>query len=369
MKLTKRGRYWWVDFRLPDGRRRRLSTGEEDRAAAQRKAPEVVHAAMTERPSPSSVLSLGAVLERTFIEHWQPKRSAPVMRRIVDVLKREIGWRPLDEVTYTVLKAYCQGLLDAGKAPATVNRRMSAVGVALREASRRGEFGAVDVPHFAEDNKRERYLSEDEEGRLFGWLHDKATAAERDPDGHPEEWWYVFQLGAFLLHTGFRFSEAFKFVLDGDRAVLLHGETKSGVGRAVPLTAWALQAAQHLTRSPVHDRLRDDPNAHAWVDHRWKQAARATGLADVTLHILRHTCASRLVQRGVDIFTVSKWLGHSSVKVTERYAHHAPEALSQALAALERRPAPVEGCLRGTQVLPERSESSDRGTPGVRKCL
>jgi integrase len=54
----------------------------------------------------------------------------------------------------------------------------------------------------------------------------------------------------------------------------------------------------------------------------------------VNIHILRHTCASRLLERGVDLYTVSKWLGHSSVKVTERYAHLARNALEGACAAL-----------------------------------
>lgn len=36
------------------------------------------------------------------------------------------------------------------------------------------------------------------------------------------------------------------------------------------------------------------------------------------------TFASRLVQEGFPIYTVSKWLGHSSVVVTQRYAHFAP---------------------------------------------
>jgi integrase len=42
-------------------------------------------------------------------------------------------------------------------------------------------------------------------------------------------------------------------------------------------------------------------------------------------HLFRHTFASLAVQSGVDIYKVSKWMGHSSVKVTEVYAHLAPK--------------------------------------------
>jgi len=45
------------------------------------------------------------------------------------------------------------------------------------------------------------------------------------------------------------------------------------------------------------------------------------GIEGVTFHTLRNTYASRLVQGGVDLYTVSKRLGHGDVKTTARYAH------------------------------------------------
>lgn len=52
---------------------------------------------------------------------------------------------------------------------------------------------------------------------------------------------------------------------------------------------------------------------------------KRAGLKKTGFHILRHTFASRLVQTGVSIYKVSKWLGHSSVDVTMSYSHLAPE--------------------------------------------
>lgn len=53
-------------------------------------------------------------------------------------------------------------------------------------------------------------------------------------------------------------------------------------------------------------------------------------------HCLRHTFASRLVQRGVDIRTVQQLLGHKTIAMTMRYAHLSPGNLHEAVAKLER---------------------------------
>ncbi|MFZ0462365.1 MAG: site-specific integrase, partial [Candidatus Acidiferrales bacterium] len=53
----------------------------------------------------------------------------------------------------------------------------------------------------------------------------------------------------------------------------------------------------------------------------FKLACGKAEITGVTWHTLRHTFASRLVARGVDIVTVKELLGHSSITVTMRYTH------------------------------------------------
>ncbi len=52
-------------------------------------------------------------------------------------------------------------------------------------------------------------------------------------------------------------------------------------------------------------------------------------------HDLRHTFATRLVQRGIDLYKISKLLGHHDIKMTQRYAHHYPESLRDGVEVLE----------------------------------
>jgi integrase len=63
----------------------------------------------------------------------------------------------------------------------------------------------------------------------------------------------------------------------------------------------------------------------------WAAARRDAGIK-VRFHDLRHTCASWLVQAGVPLLTVRDFLGHSTVAMTQRYAHLAPQHLQDAIA-------------------------------------
>ena len=72
------------------------------------------------------------------------------------------------------------------------------------------------------------------------------------------------------------------------------------------------------------DRLKDIPKeCESWME--------VAGIENFRWHDLRHTFASRLVSWGVSLYAVQAFLGHSSIKVTERYSHLAQEYLQQAI--------------------------------------
>ena len=55
----------------------------------------------------------------------------------------------------------------------------------------------------------------------------------------------------------------------------------------------------------------------------------------VVCHSLRHTFASWLVQRGTPLYEVAKLMGHSTIRMTERYSHLAPDSLRKTALSLE----------------------------------
>ena len=65
-------------------------------------------------------------------------------------------------------------------------------------------------------------------------------------------------------------------------------------------------------------------------------AAKRAGIKNITPHILRHTAASWMAMAGVPMFEISRYLGHSDTRVTERrYAKLSPEYLRKAAKALD----------------------------------
>lgn len=138
------------------------------------------------------------------------------------------------------------------------------------------------------------------------------------------------------LHSGCRKNELLKLEwsrVDLERRVLqLEPEnTKNRKRRVVPLND---EAAETLLGQREWVRCYA-PKAR-WVfavasgerlttiQKGFRAACERAGIDDFRIHDLRHTFASWLVMAGVSLYTVKDLLGHSSITVTERYAHLAP---------------------------------------------
>ena len=65
-----------------------------------------------------------------------------------------------------------------------------------------------------------------------------------------------------------------------------------------------------------------------------KKLSKHTGIK-FTPHVLRHTAATEMLNQGIDIYKVSKILGHSDIKTTTIYLHVATENLQKSLNAVE----------------------------------
>jgi len=96
--------------------------------------------------------------------------------------------------------------------------------------------------------------------------------------------------------------------------------------------------SRRIRSIPLHKKLRNilkkyekrsglvlQPCDGRYFSRKYGAFLRKLGIEDAGLHTLRHTFASRLVQKGISVYKVSKWLGHSNVIVTSIYAHLTPQ--------------------------------------------
>jgi integrase len=212
---------------------------------------------------------------------------------------------------------------EKGCAAATVNRKTGTLGAMVTHAVNIGLIPyRVAYKRLKEPEGRTRTLSRKEEKRIF-----EAVGG----GGFP-----VYGLLAkFLLETGLRMREALELNwgnIQEDRIVIK--KTKTAKPRVVPLTAAAQAALRPL------GGIDDGPFRHIAYDRfirAWRQAKKELGLegdSELVPHALRHTCASRLLQSGVDLATVAAWLG-DSLDTVQRYVHSDSGALMRARTALE----------------------------------
>ena len=208
-------------------------------------------------------------------------------------------------------------------ADGTINRKLAALSKILTQANKTKVL--TNKPDIASYRRKEgrgrlRFITKDEEVRLLDKLNFM----------RPE----FSDFTAFLIDTGFRFGEALKFTwADYSNGKVTLWKTKSNTPRTIPLTQ---RCKDIIERCPKDT---DRPFAHINRNTYRSVFDKARGMAglgtDVIPHVMRHTCASRLVQSGVDIRRIQVWLGHSTIAMTMRYSHLAPDDLNVCLDALE----------------------------------
>jgi len=143
---------------------------------------------------------------------------------------------------------------------------------------------------------------------------------------------------AFLFSclTGIRWSDIQKFTWidlckldDGHRIVFNHKKTKHLQYLDLPEEAVALLGSKQEGK----ERLFKGLKYSAYVNVALSQWMLRAGITKhITFHCARHTFAVRMLTHGIDIYTVSKLLGHSELKTTQVYAdiieHKRKEAMN-----------------------------------------
>jgi integrase len=330
--------YWWASFVDESGERVRRSTGKTDR----REAIAALAAWRLETPSgaqdEASAHTFDELMVAYLLATEGQRRREDVVRLHVWRLKQTFSEKVMETLAATDVTSYIQKRKGEGVSNATVNRELEVLSAAINFAVRDLDWtlpNPVVGRMLKEPEGRLRWLTRPESMAL---VH--AAEAERMAP-------HLAPLIQLALHTGMRRGEllGLEWVRVDLQAAIIYLEgrhTKAGKRRTVPINAVARYALLNRARFRA-EHCPDAPWVFcdvkgvriASVQRSFGTACERAGITDFRFHDLRHTCAAWLVQAGVPLTEVRDVLGHSTIKMTERYAHLAPENVRAALALLE----------------------------------
>ena len=334
MGLYKRGQVWWMSF-LCKGKRYRKSTETEDRKLAQRiydkVRGEIAEGKWFER-LPGEDKTFKEMMERYLNEYASKKISARSFQGYTKKPIAYLGDHILVEVTRRVINDYKVKRLNEGIKPATLNRELATMKKAFNLAIREWEWVEKNpvqgVSMEEENNKRDRWLITEEEGRLLkvcpSWLRELVIVA---------------------LNTGMRLGEIISLEWKGVdlfRKTVTVFKSKNKEPRTIPIneTVFEMLKSKGKAKSIKTDLVFYTDNhtmlLKTGVDHAFQTALKKVGIKDFRFHDLRHTFATRVVQSGKDLYKVQRLLGHKTPSMTQRYAHHYPESLRDAVEVLDK---------------------------------
>jgi integrase len=267
---------------------------------------------------------------------------------------------PLSTITVERIEASKITRVNTGRVPTTVMRDIFTLSSVLRRAVRLGKLAdnpirCVDKPRI-DRRPKVRFLDHQEESRLRAALsaRDAETRETRESGNvwrqerqrqllpsRPHFGDHLTPAVLLSMNTGLRRGELLALRWEsidfGRRFLTVEGGTsKNRQTRHVPLNDEAIG---------LLNRWRQQTNGGRRIFEirtgfrtAWPKLLRRANITNFRWHDMRHHFASRLVQLGVPLNTVRDLLGHSSVAMSLRYAHLAPDQRREAVAKLNEKP-------------------------------
>ncbi len=325
--MFKRGDIWWTCIRH-NGRKIQKSLKTTNKKLAQsieaKIRTEIVEGIYFEKLVGRNK-TFKDMMDRFMKEH-APKVSKNMQQSYVTSLAHLnsfFGLSSLLSISPKMISKFKALRREEGAATGSINIELAMLSTAFRLTVKEWEWlkenPVLKVPKEKENNERDRWLTEDEERKIL------SNGPVR-----------VREVVAFLLNTGLRIEECLS--LEWSRVNLIREtihiqETKSGSPKTLPLNTVALKVLNQRSKvkSIQNDYVFLSRNGRKIFQDAFRtsfyRVLKKVGIEDFCIHDLRHAFATRLAQSGVDLYKISKLLGHKDIKMTQRYAHHCTDSL------------------------------------------
>jgi integrase len=318
------------------------------------------------------VATLGNFVDLVYLDHYRSIGNARPESQIkwiksafADLMDMKIA-----SITHLTLRKW-KDEASKTRAPSTVARLLQSLSGVLSHAVSEGHIPhhplqaaqrnqtttKFKMPKFS--NQRVRFLDEDEEARL------RKTLIERDREmiaarmrniKHKQDRGYeapqaitgcyfdhLSPLVLIAMNTGIRLGALLGLEWTDVKNGQIHIRPeldKSREGYYVPLNAEALEIVRLWCRQTGGKGLLFKHPATGKqitsVKTAWLKMLKKAQITDFRFHDLRHHFASMLVKKKESLYVVSKLLGHSSLEMTQRYAHIDDDALKAAVGVLDK---------------------------------
>lgn len=266
-------------------------------------------------------------------------------RRIVEIyIIPALGNRQVCDITSIIVEEYTHNLLANGRLDGKgglAHKTVSDILVILKSSL---EYGRDNNYQINCNTKRISVKKKDKEMRVLSISEQTVLSNYLRQDMN------LYKLGILLsLYTGIRIGElcALRWeniqleaktikiretlqriptVGESSKTRIIITEPKSACSvREIPLPECLLPIITPFQASPKAYVLTGDKNRYAeprTMQYHFHQYIKKTGIASANYHSLRHTFATRCVEAGFEIKSLSEILGHSSVNITlNRYVH------------------------------------------------
>lgn len=262
-----------------------------------------------------------------------PRNLNSQVRVLSDQLSRVYPLKSnLDGLSNDHLTSLVQLRRREGISAGSIRLMISTLRGVIKHAERAGYIqpNSLFIPSITVKNQRTRVLSHEEENKLLEYLYNNNQVDSYD-------------LTVLLLDTGARLNEIQQAnweQIDFNNRQIVIWRDKNKTQSLIKLTKRCLVCLQRRYKSKVNNELifpSKKGTKRRTAPYGLQKAYKVLGLDGVSTHTLRHTTASKLVRSGMSLYSVSKILGHSSVQITERYAHLCESQVAQeALSILEK---------------------------------
>ena len=236
---------------------------------------------------------------------------------------------PMELVTLTSLRAYTGSLLEQGLSPSTVYQRLSALSSFCNYLVKKGILADNPLKLLIRPKKGHRIPEFYSQDSINAWIDHKEVSPTP-----------VSVMIHLLYATGIRRAELTGIRvrdLDFERS-LLRVRGKGNKERDVPLSADMVRDLQRFLEerevpSPwLFSRKNGDQLALTTVSKMvHKELSREPAFTGKkSPHVLRHSLATHLLNRGADLNSIKELLGHTSLAATQVYTHNSFEVLKKA---------------------------------------